>query len=142
MSAEAGTILSDGNEASKPLSHRPKKSGSAIRQKQNVMTFRVTAEERLELDTAAIEAGLTSGSYIRQSLLKAARTGKRRRPLADVAALPRLLGELNRIGGNINQIARRVNFGETPLAGEFRQALAGHVEIIAAIRAALGLAGK
>jgi hypothetical protein len=103
------------------------------------MTFRVTAEERLELEAAATAAGLTSGSYIRESLLKAAHTKKRRRPLADVAALPRLLGELNRIGGNINQIARRVNFGKTPLADEFRQALAGHVEIIAAIRAALGL---
>jgi hypothetical protein len=130
------------NEPTKPFSHRPKKSGSATRQKQSVMTFRVTVEERQELDAAALAAGLTSGSYIRQSLLKAARTGKRRRPLADAAALPRLLGELNRIGGNINQIARRVNFGETPLGYEFRAALGGHVEIIAAIRAALGLAGK
>ena len=129
-------------EAKIPLSHRPKTSGSSTRQKQHVMTFRVTAEERRELETAALAAGLTFGSYIRQSLLKTARTGKRRRPLADAAVLPRLLGELNRIGGNINQIARRVNFGETPLGYEFRQALAGHVEIIAAIRAVLGLAGK
>ena len=142
MSAEAGMMPGDENKAVKPLSHRPKKSGSATRQKQNVVTFRVTAEERRELETAALTAGLTTGSYIRQTLLKTVRTGKRRRPLADAAALPRLLGELNRIGGNINQITRRVNFGETPLAGEFRQALAGHVEIIAAIRAALGLAGK
>jgi integrase len=73
-------------------SHRPKKSGTATRQKQHVMTFRVTAEERRELETAALAAGLTFGSYICQSLLKIARTGKRRRPLADAAALPRLLG--------------------------------------------------
>jgi methyl coenzyme M reductase beta subunit len=130
------------HEPKKPLSHRPKKSGTDIRQKQNVATFRVTAEERAEIEAAALAAGLTAGSYIRQSVLKVARTGKRRRPLADAAALPRLLGELNRIGGNINQITRRVNFGETPLGYEFRQALAGHVEIIAAIRAVLGLAGK
>lgn len=129
-------------EPKTPLSHRPKQSGTATRQKQHVMTFRLTAEERRELETAALAAGLTSGSYIRESLLKTARTGKRRRPLADATALPRLLGELNRIGGNINQITRRVNFGETPLAYEFRQALAGHVEIIAAIREALGLGAK
>jgi hypothetical protein len=129
-------------EPKTPLSHRPKNSGTATRQKQHVMTFRVTAEERRELETAALAAGLTSGSYIRESLLKTARTGKRRRPLADAAALPRLLGELNRTGGNINQLARRVNFGETPMGYEFRQALAGHVEIIAAIRDALGLGNK
>ena len=60
----------------------------------------------------------------------------------DVAALARLIGELNRIGGNINQILKRVNFGETPVAHEFHEALAGHLEIIAAIRDAMGLGGK
>jgi hypothetical protein len=106
------------------------------------MTFRVTAAERSELESLASAAGLKLGSFIRESLLKSPQTRKRRRPLADVAALPRLLGELNRIGGNINQIAKRVNFGETPVAAEFHEALAGHREIIAAIRGVLGLDGK
>jgi hypothetical protein len=75
-------------------------------------------------------------------LVDAPRTRTRRRALVDVAALARLIGELNRIGGNINQILKRVNFGETPVAHEFHEALAGHLEIIAAIRDAMGLGGK
>jgi hypothetical protein len=129
------------SNAEKPLSHRPKKSGTSTRRKQNVMTFRVTAAERSELETLATAAGLTPGSYIRESLLKSPQTRKRRRPLADTAALPRLLGELNRVGGNINQIARAINFGAAPLPGEIQEILGTHREILAAIRSAMGLGG-
>jgi hypothetical protein len=125
-----------------PLSHTPKKSGSGNRQKQRIVGFRVTADESAKLETAAANKGLTLGSYIRDSLLETPQTRTRRRPLVDVAALSRLLGELNRIGGNINQILKRVNFGETPIGAEFHEALGGHREIIAGIREAMGLGGK
>ena len=130
------------DNAEKPLSHRPKKSGTGNRRKQDVMTFRVTAAERAEVQTAATAAGLKAGSYIRESLLKAPQTHKRRRPLADVAALARLIGELNRVGGNVNQIAHAINLGETPLAAQIRNVLATHQEILRAIREAMGLGGK
>jgi Bacterial mobilisation protein (MobC) len=130
------------NSMDKPLSHRPKKSGSGTRRKQNVMTFRVTAAERAELETLATDAGLTPGSYIRESLLKSPQTRRRRRPLADMAALPRLLGEINRVGGNVNQIARAINLGNTPLASQIQDVLGTHQEILAAVRAALGLGAK
>lgn len=125
-----------------PLSHRPNKSGSATRQKQHVVTFRATSSELQMIESAALEQGLTRGSYIREMLLKSPETCKRRRPLADMAVLPRLLGELNRSGGNINQIARRINLGETPLAVELREVLEAQREAVAAIRTALGLGGK
>jgi hypothetical protein len=125
-----------------PLSHRPKKSGSATRKKQHVVTFRASSSDLQAIESAAEEEGLTRGSYIREMLLKSPETRKRRRPLADMAVLPRLLGELNRSGGNINQIARRINLGETPLAAELRGVLEAQREAVAAIRTALGLGGK
>ncbi len=128
-------------EPKTPLSHK-RRSGSENRQKRQRITLRLTAEEAELIRAAANADGLTVGSYIRTALLAAPKTRTRRRTLADVAVLAKLIGELNRIGGNINQVVRRVNFGETPIAAEFHQALAGHREIIAAIRAAMGLAGR
>jgi len=129
-------------ESNLPLSHRPKKSGSNRRRKQEVVTFRATASEKQSIEAAADAEGLTRGSYIREKLLKAPETSRRRKPLADLAVLPRLLGELNRSGGNINQIARRINFGETPLADELRDVLEAQREAVAKIRTALGLGGR
>jgi hypothetical protein len=108
------------------------------RQKQRRITFRLSPEEYRNLETAATGAGLTMGTYIRGQVLDAPTTGRRRRPSVEVQAITRLQGEMNRIGGNIHQILKRVNFGETPLAYEFHEALTGYREVIGAIMSALG----
>jgi hypothetical protein len=126
------------SETALPLSHR-RRSGSETRQKERRISLRVTGDEYAKVETAAKSAGLTLASYARLSIVDAPRTRTRRRPLVDVAALSKLLGELNRIGGNIHQILRRVNFGETPIAQEFHEALQGHREIISEIRRAMGM---
>jgi hypothetical protein len=120
-----------------PLSHKSRR-GSEARQKQRRITFRVTAEEYAALERAAEAGGVTLGSFIRDCTLKAPQTKSRRRPRADMAALSKLHGELNRIGGNVNQITRRVNFGDTPAGEELRGALSGLKETMAAIRGAMG----
>jgi hypothetical protein len=129
------------NSSDKPLSHRSR-SGSETRKRQPRVTFRLTPEEYGTLQAQAAGHGVTLGSHIRETLLNAPRTRQRRRPLADVAALARTLGELNRVGSNINQIARRINLGETPLAHEIHDSLGGIREILGAIREAMGLGGK
>jgi hypothetical protein len=126
------------DEANLPLSHK-RRSGSETRQKERRISLRVTGDEYARVETASTEAGLTLASYTRSLLIDAPRTRTRRRPRVDMAALAKLLGELNRIGGNIHQILRRVNFGETPIATEFHEALRGHREIISAIRVAMGM---
>jgi hypothetical protein len=132
--------MADENSGSKkPLSHR-KKSGSETRQKQRRITFRVTAEEYAKLEASAVGANLSLASHVRETMLSAPKTRSRRRPLADVAELAKLHTALNRIGGNINQITRRVNFGETPVAGEFKEALAGLGRLLTLIETALGYA--
>jgi len=129
------------NSTDKPLSHRSRR-GSETRQRGRLLGIRLTAEEYAPLEQGAANAGLKLASHARELLVNAPKTRSRRRPLADVAALARLLGELNRSGGNINQIARAINLGETPLATQIRDVLATHQEILAAIREAMGLGGK
>jgi hypothetical protein len=119
-------------------SKRPRKSGSEQRQKERRITFRMSPQEYATLEEAAGSAGLTLGSYIRSNVLEAPQTRQRRRPSVEVMAVTRLQGEMNRVGSNIHQILKRVNFGETPVAEEFHEALSGYREVIAAILETLG----
>jgi hypothetical protein len=121
-----------------PVSHRPGRGGSGKRQRQRIANFRVTAEEYATVEGAAKAAGLTLGSYIRGALLEAPTTRMRRRPRADVAALSKLIAELNRIGGNINQLARSANYGNPPEDALLQDTLARLLDLMKGARAALG----
>jgi hypothetical protein len=121
-----------------PMSHK-RRSGSETRQKERRISLRVTDEEHGKVEREAASAGMTLASHARHRLIEMPQTRSRRRPLVDVAALARTLGELNRIGGNINQVAKHLNYGETVLAHEVQESLTGIREILAAIREAMGL---
>jgi hypothetical protein len=114
------------------------RSGSEMRQKQHRVTIRLAASEQAELAAAAERAGQTVGAYIRSRVLAAPITRARRRPAVEVVALTRLQGEMNKVGSNIHQMLRRLNFGETPAGDEVRAAFAGYREVIAAILTTLG----
>ncbi len=86
-------------------------SGSETRTKGGIIGFRVDAIERAEIESAAEAAGLTVGSYCRDTILSKALTTARRRPSLDRALLAQLLGQLGKLGGNMNQIAKRLNEG-------------------------------
>ena len=117
---------------------RKPRRGSEQRVKQARITFRVAPNEHCQLKDAARANRLTLGSYIRTSLLEAPTTRSVRQPSADVEALTRLQGEMNKVGSNIHQLLRHVNFGETPPAEDYREALAGYREVVGAILEALG----
>ena len=99
---------------------KPRRSGSERRQKGRIVPFRVSAEEYAQLDTLAEREGLTIGSYIRSRTLTVPTTRAIRRPVVEVELLRRYLNELHKIGSNINQTARRVNMGDTPLAADIQ----------------------
>ena len=99
---------------------KPRRSGSERRQKGRVVPFRVSAEEYAQLDALAEREGLTIGSYIRSRTLTVPTTRAIRRPVVEVELLRRYLNELHKIGSNINQTARRVNMGDTPLAADIQ----------------------
>lgn len=104
--------------AGTPLKSR--RSGSETRQKERRFTFRLSAEEYAQLDALAEREGLTIGSYIRSRALTVPTTRAIRRPVVEVDLLRRYLNELHKIGSNINQTARRVNMGDTPLAADIQ----------------------
>ena len=112
------------------------RSGSETRQKQLRVTYRVTEAEYTEIELAASKAGLTIASFSRACILGAPITRARHRPSVDILALAKLQNELNRIGSNIFQLLRHVNFGRLiDTADEIRQAFAGYREAIAALMA-------
>jgi hypothetical protein len=117
---------------------RRRKSGSEQRQKRCRITFRLTPGEYGSVQTAADRAGVTLGTFIRDCVLHSPETRRRHRPSVEVQAVARLQGEVNRIGCNLHQLLKRVNFGETPMVNELRSALTGYGDVIAAIMKTLG----
>lgn len=107
--------LKQEGEGTQPTPHR---SRSERRQKGRIVPFRVSATEYQELNALAEQAGLTIGSYVRSRALALPTTRAIRRPVVEKKLLASLLAELHKIGSNINQTARRLNMGDTPLSGE------------------------
>lgn len=79
---------------------------------------RVTPAELAFVERQAITAGLASPDYIRRLAL-GRHVAPRRSRIDDAMLL-----ELNRIGVNINQMARAINSGHAPITAELRGALA------------------
>ena len=87
-----------------------------------VVSFRLTEEEASHLDLAGGSLAHTRsrGDFARASAMQEAglrvlapakpiRTPARRKPSADVETLTRVLGQLGKIGSNINQLAKVAN---------------------------------
>ena len=73
------------------------------------LSFRVTDQERQQIEDDAERAGVTVGAYIRQVLLDAPVPRQSKRPPVEKKELARLLGHIGKIGSNINQLARAAN---------------------------------
>lgn len=76
-----------------------------MQEKSKFLSVRLTAEEREHLDRLAKESGLSLSNVIRSCIN---RIEIRQRQPAEINDLYK---EINRIGVNINQIARSVNAG-------------------------------
>lgn len=122
------------------MDSEPKRSrqGSETRQKQHRITIRLAESEHAEIEAAAERAGQSVGAFVRSRVLLGAVTRARRRPSVEVQALAKLQAEMNRVGSNIHQMSKRINFGETPASDEIRSAFQGYREVVAAILTTLG----
>jgi hypothetical protein len=112
--------------------------GSEKRVRSRHLTIRLSPDERATIDDMADRAGLTSGSYGRQVLLGAPAPRQVRRPPVERRELARLLGEIGHVGGNLNQIARYMNYGHGVDEFELKQTIAGLSLVRGAILTALG----
>lgn len=128
------------------MSEEPQAGGarrvkSETRQKGEQLSQRYTEAEAAALTRAAEAAGLSVAGYIRGRALAGTATPTtqaRRRPTADRALLAQAVALLGRAAGSIQQIAKRLNFGQVEYAGELPAALA---EVRSAIAALLQAAG-
>lgn len=132
------------------MSEDVKPSRKPNRKRGHVERFRTDAAEHVELESRATEAGLSVGAYLRACGLGDAGPRARRRPPVERELLARTNADLNRVGNNLNQIARTLNIAAleepgTELARQVRDldqpimaALADLSATLSAIRSALG----
>lgn len=91
---------------------KPARRGSEKRKKTFLVTSRYDESEFTELDEAASRAGLTRASFQRvQSLAKPKTRSTRRAPI-ERETLAKTLGQLGKIGSNLNQIAHAAHLGQ------------------------------
>jgi hypothetical protein len=117
---------------------RKTRGGSEVRQRQHRITFRVAAHEYSEIEAKAERIGVSLGAFIRVSVLEAPTTRAVRRPPVEKAALAQLLGQIGRVGGNLHQIARHLNFGNVEAAADLPEALEDLRAMKAVLMRALG----
>ncbi len=115
-------------------------SGTEKRVRSRILPVRLSDDERAVIEAAAERAGLAAGSYARQTLLGAPAPRQVRRPPVERRELARLLGELGKLGGNLNQLARAANSGTVLDTVEIEAALKGLPALRDAVLAALGRA--
>ena len=120
------------------MAYRKKQSGSETRKRSPIIPFRVTDDERAQIESAAQRAGLTVGSYVRSRALEKPTTRAVRRPPVETAQLAQLLGMLGAAGGRIQSIFETQP--ELPVIheAEARETLAVFRDAAAAILHTLG----
>jgi hypothetical protein len=84
---------------------------SNSRKRQIVLTARFNEDEARAIRTIAEQTGLSLGALLRHALLEVPPPHARHRPSVDHEAVARLLGELGKIGSNVNQLAYYAHLG-------------------------------
>lgn len=113
-------------------------AGSETRKREKTTTIRFSADELDTVKSRAREAGLSTGSWLRQVAINAPPPRQARRPVVDRELLAVALARMGKIGSNINQLAKKANTGVTPDIAELRAACDAVRDIRTIIYLALG----
>ncbi len=115
-------------------------AGSEKRQRTKGVRVRLTPDEYTRVVEAADNAGLALGAFARACMLDGPGPRATRKPPVAKEELTRILGQLGKIGSNVNQIARAINSGDDPngLADDIKAAVVTIAEIHADAARALG----
>ena len=119
--------------------HRKKKThGSNQRQRTKTAMVRMTPDESAAITERAQNAGLSTAAYLRACALGDSGPRAKRSPPINRALLSEALADLNRVGNNLNQIAKQLNSGGYPDHAAMAEARAELMGLIEAIMGALG----
>jgi hypothetical protein len=113
--------------------------GSNSRQRNQQILVRFSDAEFAQLIEKADQAGLARAAFMRAVALGQSGPRAQRRPPADHVALRRLLGELGRVGNNLNQIARALNATARVDSDLLTEALGAYIQLRDAIFVALNM---
>ncbi len=89
-----------------PWKGRKRSSGD---EKGKRFEFRISQADLVELERRAQSAGLTAGAYIRKLAVGSAGPRHKKRATVNNEAVAKLLFEIGKIGGNVNQLAKWAN---------------------------------
>lgn len=117
-------------------------SGSEKRRRGDTITVRVTPDERAAIDELSALRGMSVGAFMRATALGDPGPRAQRRVPIDAKMLRRLVGEVGRVGNNLNQIAHRLNARNEYDEARLQAALAAHDDLRKAILAVLGVPTK
>lgn len=98
-------------------------AGSDKRQRGKIIAFRCLDEEFDAIAAKAGKAGLAVAGFMRALGLGDPGPRAQRRPPVDHVALQQGLGQLGRVGNNLNQISRAFNVRKLPSPPELKDAL-------------------
>ncbi len=113
-------------------------SGTEKRQRTRLKAIRLTPDELAAIETAAERAGMTVGAYMRSVVLAAPVPRQSRRPPVERRALAQLLGQIGKLGSNINQLAKYGNLGRLIEDRHLAEAAADIAALRTAVMDALG----
>jgi hypothetical protein len=102
------------------------------------LSIRLSKDERIELEERAERLGLSMGGYCKSVIFNTPPPRRSRRPTRDKAELARLMGQVSKLGNNVNQIARQLHLTSAVDIVELRQAINDLHQIRQAIMRALG----
>jgi hypothetical protein len=125
------------NDNSLPVTRR---SGSEKRQRGAPVSVRFLPDERGAVEANARSVGLSVAGFLRAAALGSPGPRAQRAPSFDAGALAVAAHALNRVGSNLNQIARVLNAGaSTVTAGEYLTVLD---DVRAAVACILDIVGR
>jgi hypothetical protein len=93
---------------------RGRKRTEAGEAKNEFIGLRVTAADLARIEEKAQESGLKIGGYLRALALGSAGPRAVKRPRVEREQLARLLGEIGKLGSNVNQLAKWSNTEKAP----------------------------
>lgn len=139
---ESGGGGKDDEPASSGASSLPpqkvNKAKNPRRHRDRLLAIRLSTDEHHRVFERADKTGLTVGAFARHQLLGETGPRARKRAPADRQELVRLLGAVNRVGNNLNQIAHALNANQGFQPASLESSLEELRQTTREIRAALG----